>query len=351
MNKYVIVEVAGDYNHAGSKATADIAVIAKQNGFQPLNLRMCSTLNTKIAKVQRQIGYEKDWKKIVNTIEDGSLVLLQHPFHYPQLTREKSLRILKYKKHVKIISVIHDVEKLRAFRYNEYYKNEFSFMLSIADMYIVHNHIMKDYFIECGIPEEHIVVLDIFDYVMRGPLKEKALFADSLSIAGNLDTTKCGYIGQLGQLKDIRICLYGSNYNEDLNSYSNINYFGSFPPEDIPNQLKSGFGLVWDGNSIEGCLGESGQYLKYNNPHKLSLYLASGLPVVIWKDAAEAEFVKEHHVGVCVDSLYEAQKVISKISKKEYEEMAKSVWLLAADLRTGHYFAQALKEACFGIGK
>lgn len=51
--------------------------------------------------------------------------------------------------------------------------------------------------------------------------------------------------------------------------------------------------MVWDGESIDGGLGLSGQYLKYNNPHKLSVIFTSGLPVIIWNEAAEAGLVKD----------------------------------------------------------
>ena len=88
-----------------------------------------------------------------------------------------------------------------------------------------------------------------------------------------------------------------------MRQYPNINYHGSFGVDEIPSKLTRGFGLVWDGDSLDGCRGQSGQYLRYNNPHKLSLYLSSGLPVVIWTGAAEAGFVREHGVGLCVDSL------------------------------------------------
>ena len=69
---------------------------------------------------------------------------------------------IKRKKHVKFISLIHDVEELRAFRYNDYYKGEFEFMLRIADVLIVHNAVMKQFFIERGVSEEKIVTLEIF---------------------------------------------------------------------------------------------------------------------------------------------------------------------------------------------
>ena len=59
----------------------------------------------------------------------------------------------------------------------------------------------------------------------------------------------------------------------------NETYFGSFLPDELPAALEGGFGLVWDGDSAETCSGVFGEYLRYNNSHKASLYLASGFPL------------------------------------------------------------------------
>ena len=101
MKLYQIVEIAGSGNHAGTKATADIAEIAEQMGFMPVRIQMRSTALSKMAKIQRQIGYLKDWHQAWRCIEKESIVLLQHPFHYQQLTREKTLRKLKEQRNVK----------------------------------------------------------------------------------------------------------------------------------------------------------------------------------------------------------------------------------------------------------
>ena len=82
MKLYQIVEIAGSGNHAGTKATADIAEIAEQMGFMPVRIQMRSTALSKMAKIQRQIGYLKDWHQAWRCIEKESIVLLQHPFHY-----------------------------------------------------------------------------------------------------------------------------------------------------------------------------------------------------------------------------------------------------------------------------
>ena len=351
MNKYQIVEVTDEFNHAGTKATSDVMTIASELGFDKLFLKMRTSRSGYIAKANRQWGYGIDWRKCYNSIPNNSLVLLQHPFHYPQLTREKTLYQLKKKKHVKFISFVHDVEELRHFRYNDYYRKEFEFMLEIADIIVVHNQIMKQFFITQGVDEKKLVNLEIFDYLQNASKDEMPQFENSLVIAGNLDVKKCEYISHLNELQNIKIKLYGPNFDETMRQFDHIVYEGSFPVDQIPYKLNKGYGLVWDGSSIFGCEGDSGQYLKYNNPHKLSLYLSSGLPVIIWENAAEAKFVRENGVGLCVKSLKELNDVWSNIKQDDYMKIAENVAIISRRLQTGYYGKKALIEAELRAGE
>lgn len=345
MNKYQIVEIAGNFNHAGSKATADIAQIASNIGFEEIKVRMRSQKDGTIGKIIRQIGYYIDWEECYKKVKNNSVVILQHPFHYNQITRVKTLKKLKNKKKVKYISVVHDVEELRAFRYSEYYAEEFEVMLQLSDVIIVHNDVMKRWFISKGVNEDKLISLEIFDYLQEHVSSKEVGFEKSITIAGNLDTTKCAYIGQLGELKGIKIHLYGPNFDTKMDQFDNVEYHGSFPVNEIPDRLKCGFGLVWDGNSIDGCKGQSGQYLRYNNPHKLSLYLSSGLPVVIWSKAAEGDFVKRNNVGITVENLYELPHVLDNMTEEKYRELAKNAFSLGKNLRIGKYGETALVKA------
>lgn len=345
MKRYQIIEKAGQFNHAGSKATADVSAVAESMGFLPAVVHMNTLADNKPAKAIRQVGYYWDYRHLIRDIPNEAVVLMQHPFHHVQLTREKTLRRLREEKNVRFISFVHDVEKLRAFRYNDYYCQEFNLMMELADVLIVHNDIMKEYFATEGFPEENIVTLGIFDYLQPGDVEEKPEFQSSITIAGNLDTEKCVYIGQLGVLEGVQVQLYGPNFNELMRQYPNIHYHGSFGVEEIPSKLKSGFGLVWDGDSLDGCRGQSGQYLRYNNPHKLSLYLSSGLPVVIWKGAAEAGFVQEHEVGLCVDSVNDLEEIFRTMTAEQYDTLCENVRKLSGKLRKGEYAAAALEKA------
>lgn len=344
MKKYQIVDCGAAFEHAGSKATQDVADIAERMGFKRCPLRMRTVKESKAAKLQRQIGYYIDWKSCCREIEEDSLVLLQHPFHYPQMTREHSLRKLK-EKHVRFLCVVHDVEALRGFRYNRYYKEEFQIMLEIADVLIVHNAVMKSYFRKKGVKEEALFDLQIFDYLQEDPSKHLPQFDRRLIIAGNLDTRKSAYIKELWKLEAVSFDLYGGHYDDSLNGYKNITYRGTFPADRPSGALTCGLGLVWDGDSLTGCAGDSGEYLRYNNPHKLSLYLSCGLPVVIWEKAAEASFVREHEVGICVESLWEMKELVSRLDEELYRKMAENAEKISKNLLAGAYMQQAIHDA------
>ena len=145
-------------------------------------------------------------------------------------------------------------------------------------------------------------------------------------------------------MSNVQFNLFGANYTSKLCDY-NIFYFGAFLPNDLIQNLQGKYGLVWDGDTIETCSGGKGEYLRINNPHKLSLYLAIGLPVIIWDAAAEADFVLKEHVGITVKSLYELSDKLSKVSDSDYENMKHNAQIVGARLRNGEYMTKAIKKA------
>ena len=85
-----------------------------------------------------------------------------------------------------------------------------------------------------------------------------------------------------------------------------------------------------------------GKYLKYNNPHKTSLYLASGIPVIIWKEAAMADLINEKQVGLVVDSLEDISDKFRKLQEEEYTKLKKNAEKLGKQLRTGAMLKTAI---------
>ncbi|MBF0709857.1 MULTISPECIES: sugar transferase [unclassified Gemella] len=339
MKLYQIVDTIDNRMHAGTKAVSDVVNILEKINFDSIFISRGQEELDIFSKIKRQIGFYKQWKGVYKKIENDSLLLIQHPNNTMQFGKRQILDKLKKEKNVKIVFIIHDIETLR-FKL-DFYAREYKDMVDFADIIIAHNPVMKSWLIGQGIDKEKIVSLEIFDYLIHKFDKSETIFSKRVTIAGNLDVEKSPYVYKLADLKNIQFDLLGVNYKQK-NQISNINYKGSFPPDDVPNQLVSGFGLVWDGDSLETCSGVTGNYLRYNNPHKLSLYLASKMPVIVWAESAEAAFVKEHNLGISVHSLKELEDILGNMTEKEYKNYVNSVEEVSKKIRAGHYLTQAI---------
>lgn len=342
MKKYQIVDFFGDTWHAGSKATNDCVEILDSLGFEKCVIRRSSS--EKITdRLLRQLKYISNFKEIYNQIEENSVVVLQNPFKTLQFTRTSTFRKLKYKKNVRFISIIHDLNIIRKTNKTFRSEQEFKEMLDISEKFIIHNDKMKEWFINYGVTKERLVNLEIFDYLSSVEDSKKIIYSKKIQIAGNLSPEKSPYIYKLQELNN-EFELVGIHYNNS-HKYPNVLYKGAFPAEEVPMKLSTGFGLVWDGNSIDTCAGETGKYLRYNNPHKLSLYLVSGLPVIIWDEAAEADFVKENKVGIIISSLRDIDKVLENLTEEEYFKMVRNAKDIQERLKSGYYLKKALEQA------
>lgn len=331
--KYQITEFRMQDFNAGHKAPADVAVVAMHNGFEALPV-IRGTVKNGIMQT------ESEWHKVCNEISNNSTLLIQLPLAdisggiYKLIEQKK-------KKNIKVIAIVHDIEILRR-NEKENFIEQYNMLKICADIWIVHNKRMKNVLIKKGLDSERIVSLEIFDYLIDSSQNVK--FDDGIIIAGNLDIGKSEYIYKLNRIKGIKFNLFGANFSDKKN-YNNISYFGVFLPDELIKNLQGKYGLVWDGSSLDTCSGLTGEYLKINNPHKLSLYLAVGLPVIIWDEAAEAEFVLRENVGFTVRSLYELPGKISDISDNNYKIMKKNAETVGARLRNGEYLTRALKKA------
>ncbi|QFS34603.1 hypothetical protein LV515_06955 [Limosilactobacillus vaginalis] len=119
---------------------------------------------------------------------------------------------------------------------------------------------------------------------------------------------------------------------------------GQFSPQKLPSHLNGDYGLVWDGVSSETCKGMYGQYLRYNTPHKFSLYISSGLPVIVWDKAAIAEFVKKYNVGLTISNLNDIDNLLHSVPSSQYKELQKNVIKVAEKMRNGQFLTTAIND-------
>ena len=113
-------------------------------------------------------------------------------------------------------------------------------------------------------------------------------------------------------------------------------YCGRFTPDNV-SYIKGGWGLVWDGDSLETCSGEKGEYLRYNSSHKISLYLAAGIPLVIWDQSSLAKWIKDKNIGICIHNISELEPLIQNTSDDEYKKMVYNVLEISKDIRNGFF--------------
>ncbi len=345
MKQYVICVDAGADRNAATKARQDAERIILSAGYEPLRFSGERTASgSRLRQIKLICQTLVSWNKLVREAEKNSRIVLQYPF-FPiksvYLLRHLLPRVQK-KKALRFIALIHDINSLRGFygKAAEYSDAKF---LPLFDRIISHNPRMTEYLTGAGIPKDKITDLGIFDYLTEEEAAPRSL-RDGLAVAGNLDPEKSGYIYPLARAAKLPLHLYGLGVQKEKLPDS-VRYHGSFPPETLPGKIEGAFGVIWDGPSAQACQGATGNYLRYNNPHKLSLYMASGLPVIIWEEAAEAEFVKSNGVGLLVDRLSDAEEKIAGLTELEYRQMVQNVSRIGQAVREGRYLTRALEKA------
>ncbi len=327
--------------NAGGKAPRDIETILKKKGFVSLPVEVRHGEKGKLFKRWRII-----WTKM-KRLKAGDELLMQYPFDASSTIIPLIIKRLQLEG-ISVYILVHDLPTLSRGKNVDIPPHiraktgiTEKMIMTAADGVIVHSAPMKRY-LKRKYGVKNIGVLKLFDYIMPEGLSARAGRELPLVVAGNLHPEKSGYIYTLRE----KLNLYGVGFDKNM-AGDNIIYKGSFTPEELPGELEGSFGLVWDGPSREECSGITGRYLRYNSPHKLSLYIAAGLPVIVWDKAASAGIVKKEGLGICVSSLENIGEEIKKISQESYSDMLFSVNRFGDMLKNGHFTLKAVGK-CMG---
>ena len=337
---------------AGFKAPEDVNRICEAMGMHPIDF---PKFPNEYAKLRKRLWLytvvPMKWLKVFFSVKKGDTVFFQHPMYANRLITPMVKWIRKTKK-CRFVALIHDLESLRkgiggvvAYKQDrEEYTD--TVMLNAFDQVICHNSSMRAYMLDRGFSDDKLITLGIFDYLCPdNGLRPELTDGAELAVAGNLAPAKSGYIYDM-DVSDIRLNLYGIQFDvAAFHGKENVCYHGAFQPDELPANLTGNFGLVWDGPVSTTCAGNTGEYLKYNNPHKTSLYLAANLPVIIWSQAALASFVKDNGLGITVDRLDQIDSAVRSLSPREYEQMTANVHTMGEKIRNGYFFRTAAETA------
>ena len=268
--------------------------------------------------------------QIAFSINKNSLVV----FHFPLLAKAYKLllQILKWRG-VKTVALIIDIDGIRD--KDEILLSKEIILLQQFNYIIAHNPAMKKKLLEY-LPAASISAINVFDYPFDGSPVQRELY-NSICFAGS--AVKATFVFSLNQLPGLHFNVYGHHYDAQIN-IDTFSYKGVVSPDILPAVLEGSFGLVWDGSSIEKC----DDYLRYNNPHKLSLYLVAGLPIIVWKESAVAALVEENNIGFCVHSLTEIQAKLNSLTTAEYQIMQQQASIIGEKISTGFFMQRRIVQ-------
>lgn len=335
MNKYFIKFGLSNKPNAGSKAMRDIMDLLCNQGY-----KCVVSLPTNANKLFKLLDIPILIFTILFKIRKNGVLIYFVPSN---LQRIKLLaffkRIIKYR----LICFINDVESLRVPKNNECTQREIN-GIKVADIILVPNNNSKDILSTEFHFKNHMIPVHVWDYLYdKCPTPKIATHYQDLPIAlaGNFHFFP--YLKELNKITcNFKIWGEKTVYIQQ----ENLIFMGTQTPEGLINDIiDCSWGLVWYGESIESCTGELSNYIKFCNSHKCGLYLAAGIPLIVWKESGMAHFVNENKVGICVESLYEAESIIKGMNDEDYNKYRDNARRIGENIRHGHYFLEALKKA------
>lgn len=316
--------------NAGAKPSIDVEDVLQSMGAHAIGLPRAYFKFSKAVHLRDILNH----LAVRCSMPRNKTVLLQYPAQY----RIKDLARLAHSRGNKVVVMIHDINTLRGRAHADYPE-----VLEQADILIAHTPAMKEW-LENRFPGIKVIIPGMFDYIQPDPPHKKAPQSPAIVFAGNLGKSK--FLNQLDFKGPTRLVLYGVGLPEEVAHKKFVEYRGSCMPEEIPERIAGEtFGLVWDGESIHGCTGPMGQYLKYNAPYKLSSYIAAGIPVIIWSQMGIAGFVLEHGLGIAVDTLEDIEEKLAAISEESYSAMRENARAMQKLVSEGYFARTAIEKA------
>lgn len=330
----VYYDIIKEY-HAGNKYERDIIEIFSKCGFY--KIRYGKQKETKKHKIFSLLKFL--FILFFFTYRNSILFFLA-PIMEPY---DKFFRMVMKIKKWEIYAFIIDINGLRGVGNLE---NEITNLMYTKGI-VAQNDVQKKFLQDSGYAGK-IQVMNILDFLYDDiyEKKEDITLPYTVCYGGNLSMKQSEFLYKWSRYsKKIKyeVFVYGINLEEKINN-ENFHYMGQFSPNEVIEQLRGSFGLVWNGEEIDTCGGSRGEYYKYASPHKLSMYIVARMPVIVWKKSAVNKFVEDNNIGFSIDSLLDIEDKISHISKEDYEKMLNNVEIIREKVIIGYYADTSIKE-------
>lgn len=318
-----------------SKAKTDVDQVFRQLGYHNL-----TPMRKSVNPVSRFLIKLCGVTRILTSVHRGDNLCLQYPmkkFYHLACT-------FAHWKGARVVTIVHDLD---AFRRKKITAERERYLLNKTDALIVHNPTMLDYMDSQNF-QGRLYNLQIFDFLTKASPKQYVSPHQPWRVVytSNLSRWRNAFVYRLQEVMGSwTVTLYGPGYEDAAQPKAGVTYMGKLPEEELIGSVEGDFGLVWDGDSFDECAGDWGEYLRINNPHKTSLYLRAGLPVIVWKEAALAPFVTENQLGIAVASLRDIDKALADLTPTAYAAMKANALDMSRKLGDGYFEKEAFRQA------
>lgn len=327
MDGYFLTILDSDVNHAGSKALKDVDQILHNESLLGIYV------DGEQPKWERRLFFKSNLSQKLDRANKFDLFVVQYPFYSGryaayQITKQVTS---KYKNSV---ILIHDIASLRGNNVDKKLLEKEIWLFNHYKFIIAHNESMANFLKKNGCTS-NIVSLGVFDYLSNDIDTKKENSYKRVFFAGNLAKSDFLYNPSIKSNYEV----YGVNLK---NKKHDFKYEGVQTPEHLSETLskENGFGLVWEGNSID----YSSNYTKINDPHKASLYLSCNMPLIVWSKSALADFVINNKIGFAVDNLSQVNDLLDDLSEEKYKELQANTRDYGKKVRSGYFLTSALNK-------
>ena len=175
------------------------------------------------------------------SLPKGAVVIFPFPM-FASLSKWM-LRLLHFRKTIKQVCFIHDIDGLRDCD-GKLLIDEINF-LKRYHYFIVHNVSMEDW-IKTNVGNCFCSKLFLFDYLTE-PVQSVHEKKNEIVFAGNL--SKSGFLQRWDSLpsdqQKWQLLIYGQGFRADFSSEKSASYKGVYDPHQLPALMEGSFGLVW----------------------------------------------------------------------------------------------------------
>ncbi len=323
--KYIWAFSMGDDVHGGMKARLDSEVILRgSRQWQTFDTSLTGSAPARLCKMAGAFGW------MLRQPRSG-VFFVQYPIHGGR--GQRLIAALMFRR-FRVVVLLHDFDELRktATLASNSLLRKAAFLVSSG---LLHQR-MRDEL--KGIPVRE---LEIWDYLVAPGFKPGEWnAAGPILFAGSLWPGKIGWLYR-ADAKRPALLVRGRGYEQALAPGLGDTLAGPFDSENPVFMPPAGWGLVWDGAKLDSE-GTEADYERINQPHKVSLYLACGLPLIVWSEGYAAGWLVRNGCGVTTPSLEAIPEILAKITPAQHAAMRQRAQECGEKVRAGYYLLNAL---------